>query len=56
MEHDNHESTMWKKNLDYVQGRDDMTLELFMDSLTIDFSDRVVTNEQTENKLKVDVV
>lgn len=35
-------------------GRADMVLGLFLDSMTIDFSNRVVIDEQVEDNLKKD--
>lgn len=51
-----HENTVWKKSLDHIQGMDAMVLELFLDKLTMDFSDQIMIGEQTENKSKVDKI
>lgn len=38
------------------EGRANMNLELFLDILTMNFSDQLATVEQTEKELKVDVI
>ncbi|KAI5407167.1 hypothetical protein KIW84_053424 [Lathyrus oleraceus] len=47
-----HESTICNESLDHAQGKVDMILELFLDCMTTNFSDRVVIGERTENELK----
>lgn len=52
MEKVTHEKTIFKENLDHVQRKVDMILELFMGSMTTNFSYRVVIGEQIKNGLK----
>lgn len=42
--------------MSYAQCKVDMILELFLDSMTTNFSDRVAIGEQIENRLKVDKI
>lgn len=51
MEKVKHENVMCKESLGHTQGKVDMILELFMDSMTTDFSNQVVVGERTDNRL-----
>lgn len=52
MEKVEHRNAICKDSLDQAQGKVDMILELFMDSMTTNFSDRVIIGEKNDNRLK----
>lgn len=51
-----HGDAICKESLDHTQGKVDMILELFLDSITMNFSDQVVIGKQTENGLNMDKI